>query len=69
MSKLKAFIANMFKSNLFQSSWNYYDNMSVRVHKKTGKVEYDHADDWGHWWEDEPMFDDMPMWSAQECRL
>jgi hypothetical protein len=61
MSKLKAFIASVFESKLFQSNWAYHDNMSVRVHKVTGKVEYAWTDDWGTSYHSEPMFPDMPL--------
>ena len=50
MAKLKSFISYMF-----ESKWEYSENYTVRTHKKTGKVEYDWPDDWGHLWFDEPM--------------
>jgi hypothetical protein len=56
----------LFLSRLFESNWNYYNNMSVRVHKVTGVVEYAHWDDWGTLWMDEPMFPDTPLWKGVE---
>lgn len=50
MAKLKSFIAHMF-----ESKWTYNEDMSVRVHKGTGKIEYAWPDSWGYSWEDWPM--------------
>ena len=50
MAKLKAFIAHMF-----ESKWTYSADMNTRIHKETGNVEYYWRDDWGGWYESEPM--------------
>jgi hypothetical protein len=63
--QVKSFLSRLFESKLFQSNWNYHNNMSVRVHKVTGAVEYAHWDDWGTLWMDEPMFPDTPLWGEK----
>jgi hypothetical protein len=60
MSKFKAFIAHMFTSK-----WEYSEGMEVRMHKVTGKVEYWNVDDWGGWFDSEPMFEHTPLWGGQ----
>ncbi len=54
-----------FLSRLFESKWEYHNNMSVRVHKKTGEVQYAWWDDWGYLWMDTPMFEDTPLWGEK----
>jgi hypothetical protein len=47
-----------FLARLFESNYTYNDAHTVRVHKRTGDVEYLWMDGMGNYWESEPMFDD-----------
>lgn len=53
MKTLKAII-----KYLFADQWSYNEDYSVRVHKETGKIEYRWEDDWGKWYDSEPMWGD-----------
>jgi hypothetical protein len=45
-----------FLSHLFASKWYYNQDMSMRIHKDTGNVEYRWSDGRGNWYEQEPMW-------------
>lgn len=51
MNKLKSIF-----NRVFTSPWVYSHDCNVRTHKETGKVEYYWRDDWGGWWDSEPMY-------------
>jgi hypothetical protein len=53
MKTIKSMLARLFESN-----YTYNDGHTVRVHKRTGDVEFLHMDGMGNYWMDEPMFDE-----------
>ncbi len=61
MNKLKETFESLWKY-LFESEWEHYENHAIRVHKKTGKVQYWHHDAWGGHYNNEPQFSDQPLW-------
>jgi hypothetical protein len=51
MKTIKSMLARLFESNYTYDAYH-----TVRVHKKTGEIEYMNQDGWGAWWDAEPMF-------------
>lgn len=50
MSIIKALI-----KYVFNDPWTYSMDGSIRVHKDTGKTEYRNWDEYGAWYDTEPM--------------